>query len=131
MTSAGKEVSSRVRVRRGPKKGRYDRTSIDAVLDRGLVAHVAFADGDGAGCIPMLYARVGDEPCDATAGGGGARVRHGHARARARACALGLRALGELRLGAGVRRVLARRGRGGAAERLRGVHGEAAARTLG
>src|SRR5262245_23091279 len=60
MTSARREVSSRVRVRRGPKKGRYDRASIDAVLDRGLVAHVAFADGDGAVCIPMLYARVGD-----------------------------------------------------------------------
>jgi uncharacterized protein len=47
-------------VRRGPKKGRYDRASIDAVLDRGLLAHVAFADGDDALCIPMLYARVGD-----------------------------------------------------------------------
>ena len=59
---AGKpnDVPPRVRVRRGPKKGRYDRESIDAVLDRGLLAHVAFADGDGAVCIPMLYARVGD-----------------------------------------------------------------------
>jgi nitroimidazol reductase NimA-like FMN-containing flavoprotein (pyridoxamine 5'-phosphate oxidase superfamily) len=59
---AGKRnrVPSRVRVRRGPKKGRYDRASIDDVLDRGLLAHVAFADGDGAVCIPMLYARVGD-----------------------------------------------------------------------
>ena len=59
---AGKpnDVPSRVRVRRGPKKGRYDRESIDAVLDRGLLAHVAFADGDGAVCIPMLYARAGD-----------------------------------------------------------------------
>jgi nitroimidazol reductase NimA-like FMN-containing flavoprotein (pyridoxamine 5'-phosphate oxidase superfamily) len=54
------DVPPRVRVRRGPKKGRYDRESIDAVLDRGLLAHVAFADGDGAVCIPMLYARVGD-----------------------------------------------------------------------
>jgi uncharacterized protein len=47
-------------VRRGPKKGRYDRASIDDVLDRGLVAHVAFTDSDGAVCIPMLYARVDD-----------------------------------------------------------------------
>ena len=47
-------------MRRGPKKGRYDRASIDGVLDRGLLAHVAFADGDQAVCIPMLYARVGD-----------------------------------------------------------------------
>ena len=47
-------------MRRGPTKGRYDRASIDDVLDRGLLAHVAFADGDAAVCIPMLYARVGD-----------------------------------------------------------------------
>jgi nitroimidazol reductase NimA-like FMN-containing flavoprotein (pyridoxamine 5'-phosphate oxidase superfamily) len=47
-------------VRRGPKKGRYDRATIDGVLDRGLVAHIAFSDEDEPCCIPMLYARVGD-----------------------------------------------------------------------
>ena len=47
-------------MRRGPHKGRYDRPSIDAVLDRGLVAHVAFVAGDEPYCIPMLYARIGD-----------------------------------------------------------------------
>jgi nitroimidazol reductase NimA-like FMN-containing flavoprotein (pyridoxamine 5'-phosphate oxidase superfamily) len=59
---AGKpsDVAPRVRIRRGPKKGRYDRASVDDVLDRGLLAHVAFADGDDPVCIPMLYARVGD-----------------------------------------------------------------------
>jgi nitroimidazol reductase NimA-like FMN-containing flavoprotein (pyridoxamine 5'-phosphate oxidase superfamily) len=31
------------------------------VLDRGLVAHVAFADEVGPLCIPMLYARIGNE----------------------------------------------------------------------
>jgi uncharacterized protein len=55
-----KDVPSRVRVRRGPHKGRYDRESVDRVLDRGLLAHVAFVDRDDAVCIPMLYARVGD-----------------------------------------------------------------------
>jgi uncharacterized protein len=55
-----KDVPSRVRVRRGPHKGRYDRESVDRVLDRGLLAHVAFVDGGDAVCIPMLYARVGD-----------------------------------------------------------------------
>jgi nitroimidazol reductase NimA-like FMN-containing flavoprotein (pyridoxamine 5'-phosphate oxidase superfamily) len=54
------DVSDRVRVRRGPTKGRYDRASIDDVLDRGLVAHVAFHDGRDPCCIPMLYARLGD-----------------------------------------------------------------------
>ena len=52
--------SDRVRVRRAPQKGRYDRASIDAVLDRGLFGHVAFAVGADVYCIPMLYARVGD-----------------------------------------------------------------------
>jgi nitroimidazol reductase NimA-like FMN-containing flavoprotein (pyridoxamine 5'-phosphate oxidase superfamily) len=60
MAGRRNDVSSRVRVRRAPKKGRYDRASIDDVLDRGLLAHVAFADGDHPVCIPMLYARVGD-----------------------------------------------------------------------
>jgi uncharacterized protein len=50
----------RVRVRRAPKKGRYDRASIDAVLDGGLVAHLAFVDDGHPCCIPMLYARVDD-----------------------------------------------------------------------
>jgi nitroimidazol reductase NimA-like FMN-containing flavoprotein (pyridoxamine 5'-phosphate oxidase superfamily) len=49
-----------VRVRRAPEKGRYDRATIDAVLDAGLVAHLAFVDGEQPVCIPMLYARVGD-----------------------------------------------------------------------
>jgi len=53
-------ASERIRVRRGPHKGRYDRASIDAVLDRGLLAHVAFAADGAVYCIPMLYARIGD-----------------------------------------------------------------------
>ena len=53
-------VPRRIKVRRGPKKGRYDRESIDAVLDRGLVAHVAFVEDEEPVCIPMLYARIGD-----------------------------------------------------------------------
>ncbi len=57
---ANRRAADRVRVRRGPRKGRYDRASIDAVLDRGLVGHVAFVDGQQPYCIPMLYARVGD-----------------------------------------------------------------------
>jgi nitroimidazol reductase NimA-like FMN-containing flavoprotein (pyridoxamine 5'-phosphate oxidase superfamily) len=58
MTS--KRPPDRIRVRRGPHKGRYDRATIAAALDRGLVAHVAFVDGDQPCCIPMLYARIGD-----------------------------------------------------------------------
>jgi uncharacterized protein len=50
----------RIRVRRNPKKGRYERETVESILDRGLVAHVAFVDDGEPVCIPMLYARVGD-----------------------------------------------------------------------
>jgi len=57
-----KAASSRVIVRRGPEKGRYDRETINAILDRALVAHVAFATSDHEiYCIPTLFARVGDK----------------------------------------------------------------------
>ena len=52
-------ISSRVRVRRIPEQGHYDRATIEAALDRGLMAHVAFTDGDQPFCIPMLYTRSG------------------------------------------------------------------------
>jgi uncharacterized protein len=48
----------RIRVRRSPKKGRYDRAMIDAILDRALVAHVAFVERGEPVCIPMLCARI-------------------------------------------------------------------------
>ena len=54
-------VSDRVRVRRQPKRGRYDRAAVDAALDAGLVAHLAFADDGQPYCIPTLYARAGDQ----------------------------------------------------------------------
>jgi uncharacterized protein len=54
-------ASERVRVRRQPKKARYDRDSIHAVLDRGLFCHLAFVHDGHPFCIPTLHARVGDE----------------------------------------------------------------------
>ena len=45
-----------------PKRGVYDRSSIDAILDEALVAHLAFTAEDGQPyAIPTLHARVGDE----------------------------------------------------------------------
>jgi nitroimidazol reductase NimA-like FMN-containing flavoprotein (pyridoxamine 5'-phosphate oxidase superfamily) len=45
-----------------PKRGVYDRASIDAILDEALIAHLAFAGEDGQPyAIPTLHARVGDE----------------------------------------------------------------------
>jgi nitroimidazol reductase NimA-like FMN-containing flavoprotein (pyridoxamine 5'-phosphate oxidase superfamily) len=48
----------RIRVRRNPKKGRYAREHIDAILDRSLFGHVAFVERDEPVCIPMLMARI-------------------------------------------------------------------------
>jgi nitroimidazol reductase NimA-like FMN-containing flavoprotein (pyridoxamine 5'-phosphate oxidase superfamily) len=53
--------SDRIRVRRNPKKGRDEPHSIEAILDRAMVAHVAFVDRGEPVCIPMLYARVGQK----------------------------------------------------------------------
>jgi uncharacterized protein len=53
-------VPDHLRVRREPKRGRYDRETIDAILDEALYCHLAF-DVDGQPyAIPTLHARVGD-----------------------------------------------------------------------
>ena len=45
-----------------PKRGLYDRATIDAILDDALVAHLAFTGEDGQPyAIPTLHARVGDK----------------------------------------------------------------------
>ena len=45
-----------------PKRGVYDRASIDAILDEALVAHLAFSGEDGQPyAVPTLHARVEDE----------------------------------------------------------------------
>jgi nitroimidazol reductase NimA-like FMN-containing flavoprotein (pyridoxamine 5'-phosphate oxidase superfamily) len=45
-----------------PKRGAYDRATIDAILDEALVAHLAFTGEDGQPyAIPTLHARVGDD----------------------------------------------------------------------
>jgi nitroimidazol reductase NimA-like FMN-containing flavoprotein (pyridoxamine 5'-phosphate oxidase superfamily) len=61
MTDVTTPASDRVRVRRLPHRGHYDRAAIDGVLDAGLVAHVAFHHEEQPWCLPMMYARVGDE----------------------------------------------------------------------
>lgn len=50
----------RSRVTRVPKRGVYDRATIDAILDEALIAHVGFAVEQQPYVIPMLLARVGD-----------------------------------------------------------------------
>lgn len=52
--------SSRTRVRRLPKRGRYDRDTLYAILDEGLVAHVGLAIDGQPYVLPMAYARDSD-----------------------------------------------------------------------
>ena len=53
--------TSRTRVRRLPERGRYDRETIDAVLDAGLVAHLGFVHDGQPFVVPTLHARIGDD----------------------------------------------------------------------
>lgn len=48
-------------VRRAPHRGAYDRETIDAILDEGLVAHVGIIHDGHPVVIPVSYARVGDD----------------------------------------------------------------------
>lgn len=53
--------SDRARVRRIADKARYDRATIDVILDDGLVAHLGLVSADGTPIvIPTAYARQGD-----------------------------------------------------------------------
>lgn len=52
--------SDRTRVQRMPDRGRYERDVIDAILDEGLVAHVAFQTEHGPAVIPTAFWREGD-----------------------------------------------------------------------
>lgn len=53
--------TDRIRVRRIPEKGHYDRAAIDAILDAGIVAHLGFVHDDQPLVIPTLHARIGDD----------------------------------------------------------------------
>jgi uncharacterized protein len=53
--------SARTTVRRRAGRARYDSETIDAILEEGLVAHVAFTSGGQPYAIPMLYARGSEE----------------------------------------------------------------------
>jgi nitroimidazol reductase NimA-like FMN-containing flavoprotein (pyridoxamine 5'-phosphate oxidase superfamily) len=53
-------ISKLNKVRQLRRKARYDKESVHAVLDAGLVAHVAFVQEDAPVVVPMIYGRVGD-----------------------------------------------------------------------
>ena len=51
----------RTRVKRIPDRGKYDRETVFAILDEGLVCHVGFVVDGQPYVIPTLFARVGDQ----------------------------------------------------------------------
>jgi uncharacterized protein len=54
------EPTARTRHRRLAERGSHDRDDVDAILDEGLLAHVAVVDGDlGPVVLPMTFARIG------------------------------------------------------------------------
>lgn len=54
-------ATERTRVRRIPEKAVTDRAALHAVLDAGLVAHLAVVDDGQPFVLPVAYARRGDE----------------------------------------------------------------------
>jgi uncharacterized protein len=54
-------MSERTRVRREPQRGRYDRETIEAILDDALVCHLGFLHDGHPYVIPTLFARIGDD----------------------------------------------------------------------
>lgn len=53
--------SDRASVRRLPDRGRYDRATIDAIIDEALTCHVGFAIDGRPWVMPTIHARVGDD----------------------------------------------------------------------
>ena len=47
-------------VRRLPARGHYDRATLDAILDEGLICHIGFVHERSPFVIPTMYARDGD-----------------------------------------------------------------------
>jgi nitroimidazol reductase NimA-like FMN-containing flavoprotein (pyridoxamine 5'-phosphate oxidase superfamily) len=48
------------KVRQLQKKARYDKVTVHAILDAGLVAHVALVQDEAPVVVPMIYGRVGE-----------------------------------------------------------------------
>lgn len=59
-SASARAPAPNLRVRRLPERGAYDRATIDAILDEGLVAHVGFVHDGAPVVIPTGYVRDGD-----------------------------------------------------------------------
>lgn len=60
MTPDSYPSSDRSRVRRHPERGSHERDAVNAILDEGLVAHVALVVEERPLVLPMAYGRDGD-----------------------------------------------------------------------
>jgi len=54
------EQTNRTKLKRIPKRGTFERETINQILDEAFVCHVGFAVGDQPFVIPTLYARDGN-----------------------------------------------------------------------
>ncbi|MEQ1923918.1 MAG: pyridoxamine 5'-phosphate oxidase family protein [Pyrinomonadaceae bacterium] len=61
MTGSSSLKTRKTQLKRIPKRGHYDRETIDAILDEGFICHVGFVADGQPFVIPTGYARVGDE----------------------------------------------------------------------
>jgi nitroimidazol reductase NimA-like FMN-containing flavoprotein (pyridoxamine 5'-phosphate oxidase superfamily) len=52
--------ADRIRVKREPQRARYDRETIEVILDEALICHLGFVVDGQPYVIPTLHARVGD-----------------------------------------------------------------------
>jgi hypothetical protein len=53
-------ATKRTKVKRLPKRGHYDRETIDAILDEAILCHIGFEVDGQPYVIPSLHARIGD-----------------------------------------------------------------------
>ncbi len=56
--SPGMPPTARAKVRRLPERGRYERSTINSILDEGFVCHVGYVGDEGPMVIPTAYARI-------------------------------------------------------------------------
>jgi uncharacterized protein len=61
MTNEDSSASERTRVRRLPKRGVYDRKTIDRIIDEALIGHVGFVAEGYPYVIPMVVVRNNDD----------------------------------------------------------------------
>lgn len=59
MRRMSEPATERTRIRRLPERGRYDRETIEEILDEALICHVGFVVDDVPHVIPTIHARVG------------------------------------------------------------------------